>query len=211
MVKLIDIHLNYDTDKGTDHSYIDKYDTLFAPIQNDPVNLLEVGILSGGSLEMFSQYFPNGLIHGMDNFSEKWGFKDKPIQPEVVKDKLKKISNVRVVESDSQNLDPAIVASLPKFDIIIDDGDHSLEGQIKTLTQLMPLWNTGNPKAKYVIEDVIDVTCANKLCEHISATYPQFAVNKFVYLKNNRNDDILVVIETVVSEEARPVPIAKIL
>lgn len=29
-VKLSDIHLNYDTDKGTGHSYIETYDELFS-------------------------------------------------------------------------------------------------------------------------------------------------------------------------------------
>jgi hypothetical protein len=39
--------------------YLTEYDRLFAPWRDKPIRLLEIGIQNGGSLEIWSQFFPN--------------------------------------------------------------------------------------------------------------------------------------------------------
>jgi hypothetical protein len=45
------------SDKGTMHSYIEYYEKHFAPRRHDPVLLMEIGVMTGGSLLMWQQYF----------------------------------------------------------------------------------------------------------------------------------------------------------
>ena len=40
-------------------SYLPFYDTLLAPIRDNKLNLLEIGVQNGGSLETWSKYFEN--------------------------------------------------------------------------------------------------------------------------------------------------------
>ena len=48
--------------------YIAEYDRLFQPYRTLPVCLLEIGIQNGGSLEIWSKFFPAaGKLVGCDN------------------------------------------------------------------------------------------------------------------------------------------------
>jgi SAM-dependent methyltransferase len=55
----------YDTDK-INHHYLDLYAPMLAPWRDKPVRLLEIGILKGGSLRLWKDYFPQGIIAGID-------------------------------------------------------------------------------------------------------------------------------------------------
>jgi cephalosporin hydroxylase len=48
-------------DKGTTHSYIEKYEEILAPYRDRPITLVEIGVESGGSLAMWAEYFANPL------------------------------------------------------------------------------------------------------------------------------------------------------
>jgi len=89
------------------------------------VHVLEIGIYSGGSLEMWRDYFgPKARIYGVD------------IEPAC-----------RVYESDSVNIfigDQGdrqfwqFRRKVPALDIVIDDGDHNPEHQIVSVEELLP-------------------------------------------------------------------------
>jgi O-antigen biosynthesis protein len=53
----------YATDKTP--GYLALYDELFAPFRNRDIRLLELGVKQGGSLELWRDYFPQGLIVGL--------------------------------------------------------------------------------------------------------------------------------------------------
>ena len=58
-------HLGKVSDKWT--IYLDKYEEKFSQYQTLPIKLFEIGILNGGSLEIFSKYFSDAeLILGCD-------------------------------------------------------------------------------------------------------------------------------------------------
>ena len=47
--------------------YLGEYERLFAPMRDSPVRLLELGVQNGGSLDIWSQFFPNAeAIVGCD-------------------------------------------------------------------------------------------------------------------------------------------------
>src|SRR6185369_13519508 len=52
-------------DKGTVHSYIEVYEELFAPYRKKAKNILEIGLMSGESLRMWTEYF-SGNVFGID-------------------------------------------------------------------------------------------------------------------------------------------------
>ena len=43
------------------------YDSYFEEAQDQPLNLLEIGVAWGGSLFTWQKYFPNSQITGIDN------------------------------------------------------------------------------------------------------------------------------------------------
>lgn len=53
-------------DKGSSHSYIDAYANLFKPYRNKKMNVLEIGVFYGLSLNMWKEYFKNSEIYGID-------------------------------------------------------------------------------------------------------------------------------------------------
>ena len=54
-------------DKGTAHSYIENYYKYrFKDLRLKKLNFLEIGVSTGLSLEMWSEYFPNSNIYGVD-------------------------------------------------------------------------------------------------------------------------------------------------
>jgi len=118
-MKLRDIVDHNLTDKGTTHSYIPIYEELF-PSENrkDIKNILEIGIAWGGSIKLWSDYFPNATIYAIDNEEQckipNW---------------LGKYKRVKLFRGDGYSDEFIELIKDIKFDFIIDDGSHSLESQ----------------------------------------------------------------------------------
>jgi hypothetical protein len=103
------------------------------------VNVLEIGVNTGGSLDMWRNYFgPDAILYGID------------INPETKQHESK---NTKVIIIDQEDRDGLIhfFKDLPKFDIIIDDGGHTMQQQIKSFEALFPLLH---PEGTYLVEDV---------------------------------------------------------
>ena len=47
-------------------NYFDIYEQYLAPMKNEPINLLEIGVLGGKSLRVWADYFPKAKIFGLD-------------------------------------------------------------------------------------------------------------------------------------------------
>jgi len=106
--------------------YFDIYDRHFRKYRNKDVHVLEMGVSHGGSLHMWKNYFgANAKIYGVD------------INP-----------NCKDLEDDDQRIkifigsqeDRRFLRSLrnamPKLDILIDDGGHTMKQQIATFEEL---------------------------------------------------------------------------
>lgn len=94
--------------------YLTEYDRLLQPYRDQPSRLLEIGIQNGGSLEIWSKYFPS---------AEK--FVGCDINPNCAQLQFDdpRIALV-VANANSDEAEQQILAHSPKFDVIIDDGSH---------------------------------------------------------------------------------------
>jgi len=135
------------TDKGDQKSYVDKfYATAFADYRFDGMRLMEIGCRHGASLALWSSYFPNGEIVGCDNLEDPMLTEETYVVREWVER-----PNVSLVIGDAYAQETA--DSLTGiFDIIIDDGPHSLSSQQRALDLYLPKLA---PNGLFVVEDVL--------------------------------------------------------
>jgi hypothetical protein len=119
--------------------YFDIYHRHFKKFIGRDVNVLEIGIYSGGSLEMWRQYFGKGChIYGVD------------IVPACTVYKSDKI-DVFIGDQADRNFWKRFKEAVPKIDILIDDGGHDPEQQIITLEEMFPHIQPGGV---YLCEDI---------------------------------------------------------
>jgi len=119
--------VEYPSDKNSCHSYIeDVYEEYLAPYRNKKINLLEIGVSFSGSIRLWNDYFKNAQIYGVDNFSCGEEYKNKS------KDLIGgEVKNIKIICDDAY--DESVADQLPEFDVIIDDGPHTLNTQLKCI------------------------------------------------------------------------------
>jgi len=183
-MSLVDLEkdLKLITDKNVIHSYLSLYDELLCRKKFTARNVLEIGINYGGSIELWDKYFPNGTITALDILPEK-------SLPKLLKNQNK----IRLISGDAYS--PFLFTSLfrgKKFDILLDDGPHTLESQIKFLTMYSMLLEDDGI---LIIEDVQDINYLEILKEN---THPDLKpyIKTFDLRKNkNRYDDLVFVLD----------------
>ena len=122
-------------------SYIEK--------RNSNLTILEVGILEGTGLALWSALFPNSKILGADidlNYFQKNFLSLKSKGAFLSSDPI--LFNFD--QLDVKEFDDFRIENL-KFDIVIDDGLHSKDAILNTLKYFFP---TLNEQFVYIIEDV---------------------------------------------------------
>lgn len=118
--------------------YAEVYHRHFAAFRGRAPAVLEIGVLGGGSLEMWSSYFgPGARIIGVD-IDEKCRQYARPGIDVLIGD-----------QADRGFLD-AIKAAAPRLDIVIDDGGHTMAQQLITFEALFPHID---PNGIYLCED----------------------------------------------------------
>ena len=174
MLSLKQICSIYATDKNILHSYVDKvYEDIFKDLRFSTHKFLEIGVENGASLFMWRDYFENAHIIGVDN-------KDCPQARD--RDRIKFIlGNAYSYEiSDGVGQD---------FDIIIDDGPHTLESMSFVILEYL---NKISTNGMLVIEDIQDFHWTNILKRQIPEG---FKVDVYDLRKvRDRYDDILMTI-----------------
>ena len=120
------------------HHYFDIYERYFSKYKEKDINILEIGISHGGSLELWKKYFGSkAKIFAID-----------------VNPACKKFETEQVKIFIGSQSDPIFLKSVadqcPSFDIILDDGGHTMKQQIISFEILFPyLKNDG----VYMCED----------------------------------------------------------
>lgn len=139
------VNPNYGTDKGEPKSYIDEYyEETFKSYRDKDITLVEIGVRSGASLKLWSEYFSKkSKIYGLDNLYDK-DVHSVPINEEWIASK-----NVEYIIGDAYTQE--LCDRLPKIDILIDDGPHTFESHVKLLDLYIPKMNPGGV---IVIEDI---------------------------------------------------------
>lgn len=139
------INSNYGTDKGEPKSYIDEYyEENFKKYSEKVIVLVEIGVRSGASLKLWSEYFcKESKIYGLDNLYDKNNH-SVPINENWVSS-----NNVEYIIGDAYTEE--ICNKIDKIDILIDDGPHTFESHVKLLELYLPKMNPGGV---IVIEDI---------------------------------------------------------
>lgn len=138
--------VEYPSDKNSYHSYIeDVYEEYFSPYRNRKINLLEIGVAFSGSIRLWNDYFKNAQIYGIDNFSSGQEYKDK--SQDLIGGE---IPNIKIICDDAYT--ESTISDLPKFDIIIDDGPHTLDSQVKCIELYLSKLKS---KGIMFIEDIV--------------------------------------------------------
>lgn len=133
---LDELSIKYETDKSSKfHNYCTEYDFFLNRFRDKKINLLEIGVGSGGSIKMWLDYFrhPDTEIIGLD-LNEN---------PNIINSRYKHIMG--------NQIDTSIFNDLNGFDIIIDDGSHFGEHQVITFEMLFNKVKSGG---LYIVEDV---------------------------------------------------------
>jgi hypothetical protein len=96
-------------------------------------NVLEVGIYTGGSIKLWSDFFPNATTYGLDIIA------DHHIWDELKnKERIKLYTSYDAYDEDAFN--KHFLTKDTRFDFLLDDGPHSLESMkqfIKLYSQIM--------------------------------------------------------------------------
>lgn len=151
----------YGTDKGTaqhlpgsrwadwTHNYTPFYEAVLLPTRLSTKRVMELGVWRGSSLKMWRDFFPRALVYGIDN------------DPSQVEGDLGE--RIAVLQADQAKRDQLRAVIDGEFDLIVDDGGHSMEQQQVSLAALFPYVKPGG---YYICEDL-----------HSSFLGPEFGVN----------------------------------
>ena len=173
------------TDKFYCHSYIPVYDELFSEFKDKEINLLEIGILHGGSLNLWDKYFSRANIYGME------------LEP--IDDWLVNHEKIKVLQTDAYSLQGLTAFNNINYDIIIDDGPHTKETMCYFAKHYI---HKLNKNGLLIIEDIptpdfskpynlwIPEILSN-IPKNINVAYKIFDLR----LKSNRSDDVMLVIK----------------
>jgi cephalosporin hydroxylase len=176
---------NSKTDKNTIHSYLPLYQKLLISKKETAKNVLEIGICRGGSIKLWSDFFTNATVYGLDvrHIDELC---------EEIKNKDKIILHT---SNDAYNEDFFIANFLYKnikCDFMLDDGPHSLESMIqfiKLYSQIM------TDDGILIIEDVQSLDWINELINEVPENLKQFIKVYDLRENKNRYDDIVFTID----------------
>ena len=179
---------NNHTDKNTTHSYLNLYENLLSSKKYTAKNILEIGIGypggNGGSIKMWNDYFVNANIYALDiqHINDVW-------------DEIKNKDRINLFTStdayDEKNFKELFLDKNIKFDMMLDDGPHSLESMkqfIKLYSQIM------TEDGILMIEDVQSIDWIDELKSVVPENLKKYIQSYDLRANKGRYDDIVFVI-----------------
>jgi hypothetical protein len=119
--------------------YFEIYDTHFARFRNKMPVILEIGVSQGGSLQMWKAYFGEGCtVIGLDIDPACKKLEEPGIQ-------------VHIGSQSDRKFLRELKTKIPKVDILIDDGGHTMVQQIVTYEEL---FDHISEDGVYLVEDL---------------------------------------------------------
>lgn len=123
--------------------YLELYHRHLAKFIDQEAHVLEIGIYSGGSLEMWKEYFGrHAQIYGVDIMDECKSYEGDAVR-------------IFIGDQADENFWRRFKGSVPVLDVAIDDGGHQVEQQIASLEALLPHLRPGGV---YICEDIHGIT-----------------------------------------------------
>ena len=119
--------------------YFEIYDRHFSRFRNSDVHIVEFGVSHGGSLQMWKHYFgPHAKIFGIDINPHCKQFKDEQVE-------------IFIGDQEDRKFLQELAKAIPRIDILIDDGGHTMKQQIHTFEELFPYIDSNGV---YLCEDL---------------------------------------------------------
>jgi len=122
------------TDKSTIHSYSKLYESILSPVKDSIKNVLEIGVFSGASCQVWSEYLTGAQIYGLDiDF----------------RNLIYGIQNPKIKYLQLDGTKSECLKFLPEhFDFVLDDGSHRPYDQIQSAKLFVPKTDI------YICEDI---------------------------------------------------------
>lgn len=121
------------------HDYTRVYSHYFKDLREQPIRFLEIGIYKGSSVKLWEAYFSKAELHFID------------ITSQYIEYFSPRSSYHFIDQEDIGALQRFAHAVGGQFDVIIDDGGHTMLQQINSLIALFPFVKSGG---MYIIEDL---------------------------------------------------------
>jgi hypothetical protein len=182
---LVELADNLRTDKNTIHSYLPLYQNLLINKKETAKNILEVGIYKGGSIKLWSDFFTNANIYGLDimDINDVW-------------DEIKNNEKITLYTStdayDDNFFYNTFLSKNIKFDFMLDDGPHTLESMIKFI-QLYSQIMTDD--GILIIEDVQSWSWIHTLMNSVPDNLQKYIKIYDLRPNKHRYDDIVFTID----------------
>jgi predicted O-methyltransferase YrrM len=186
--ELCEIGKKYDTDKSSQrinvtnyrhcHPYTLFYDGLFKNKKDKNLKIAELGILDGGSLLMWKDYFPNAEIYGFEyNDNLINNFKHNFNNDRITLSSIDVTNKCTIIKAFSElNI---------LYDIIIEDTTHQFEDQIRVIENT---YQYLKPGGILIIEDIFKSYNENDYINRLSLILEYFQDYYFIELDHiNRN------------------------
>jgi hypothetical protein len=151
------------------HNYSPYYAKHLHRFIGRPITLVEVGILRGTGLAIWSDLFPTGRVFGLDIDLSNFKHNEENLK----RAGAFSADNVEVHEFDQFACNPENVASIlqgRQIDVFIDDGFHSNEAQIHTLKAVLPHLAS---ECVYFVED------NDTVADQLQSLAPDFALESY--------------------------------
>jgi hypothetical protein len=144
------------TDKADTHGFTEIYDHILGPMRATAKKVCEIGIAAGGSLQVWSEYFSAATIYGIDIYSlteirsrlRAHGASEEFLPKEPESGRLRTFI---ADQANREQLKSFIDKYGAEFDLILDDGGHSMQQQQVSFGFF---FKYVKPGGYYIIEDV---------------------------------------------------------
>jgi hypothetical protein len=119
--------------------YFEVYERHLSRFRGAEVNLVEIGVYQGGSLQMWKHY--------LGERANIWGVDISPDVKQFEEDRVK----IFIGDQADRGFLRALALDVPRIDILIDDGGHTMVQQRTTMEELFPKVDANGV---YICEDL---------------------------------------------------------
>ena len=109
--------------------FFDIYERHFSKYRGKDINMMEIGVGSGGAVKMWREYFRNNNSKANVNI---YAIDKNPKCKQFEQDNIK----IFIGSQDDRDFLKEVKSQIPKLDILIDDGGHRMNQQIITFEEM---------------------------------------------------------------------------
>ena len=125
--KIVDLYLKLEKGCSKWSGYFDVYEKHLSKFVGKAPRILEIGVLNGGSIELWQKYFGEGTTIVAVDIDENCKRHQYEGKVEIV-----------IGDQGDENFWNDLLSKQDKFDIVIDDGSHIMDHQIVTMNKVFP-------------------------------------------------------------------------